>query len=84
MSPTSLSTSPPHTGERTTYAEKIPPDEGEAARNDPNGFYHGMTIKPGRDTLVMCGPPVLFVPADVPARPEPTFAAPDPAQLSLF
>jgi len=45
-------------GAPTTYAEKS--KDGEAARRDPMGFYHGMTVRQGGRQLVMCGPPVGF------------------------
>src|ERR1035438_5040286 len=39
------------TGTPTSYAEKIGNAENaEAARNDPNGFYHGMKVKQGQET----------------------------------
>lgn len=64
-------------GITTTYNGKVGTMEGaEAARNDPNGFYHGMAIKSAGATLILSGPPALFV-ADAEAEPQ-------PAQLSLF
>ena len=64
-------------GSPTSYHEK--PD-AEAARNDPNGFYHGMLVVCGRRSFVLCGPPVLFT-----AEPErPGDEAAEAAQLSLF
>jgi len=60
-------------GAATTYAEKVRIEGGELARNDPNGFYHGMTVQQGGQTLVIIGPPALFVPGD-----------PAPQQLGLF
>lgn len=47
-------------GAPTTYAEKL--TDADAARADPNGFYHGMTVRHGGETFVLCGPPVSFVP----------------------
>jgi hypothetical protein len=47
------------TGAPTTYAEKTM--DCEAARNDPNGFYHGMQVKHGGKTWVLCGPGATFV-----------------------
>lgn len=47
-------------GEPTTYAEKT--RDGDAARADPNGFYHGMSVKHGGQSYVLTGPPVAFVP----------------------
>ena len=64
-------------GEKTGAAE-----DAEAARNDPNGFYHGMTVKQGSEPFVLVGPPVVFVSAEEPARPEPE--PPEPMQLTLF
>ena len=42
-----------------SYGEKTA--DGEAARNDPNGFYHGMLVKWKGKPMVLCGPPVVFV-----------------------
>jgi hypothetical protein len=57
-------------GTPTTYHAKTGTAEGaEAARNDPMGFYHGMTVKQGRESFVLCGPPVRFVAAEQPVRP---------------
>jgi hypothetical protein len=61
----------------TTYSKKVNLEGGDTARNDPNGFYHGMIAKHGKETYVLSGPPVRFVAADAPTRP-------DPAQLDLF
>lgn len=47
-------------GEPTTYAEKL--TDGDAARADPNGFYHGMTVRHAGAAFVLCGPPLTFVP----------------------
>jgi hypothetical protein len=46
-------------GEPVTYARKVAGD-GEAARRDPLGFYHGMLVKRGAGRMVMCGPPARF------------------------
>ena len=43
----------------TTYPEKT--RDAEAARRDPAGFYHGMAIRSGGRTLILSGPPVVFV-----------------------
>lgn len=49
-------------GDPTTYHEKVGRwDEGDKypgdyARNDPRGFYHGMTVKQGGAKFVLCGP----------------------------
>ncbi len=47
-------------GAPTTYSEKT--QDAEAARNDPLGFYHGMTVRSGGKSLILCGPPALFIP----------------------
>ncbi len=47
-------------GSSTTYAEKT--RNGDAARADPNGFYHGMAVRHGGNAYVLTGPPVTFVP----------------------
>tara|TARA_R110000744_G_scaffold355384_1_gene461909 strand:+ start:13474 stop:13773 length:300 start_codon:yes stop_codon:yes gene_type:complete len=46
----------------TTYAKRTREDGGEAARQDPNGFYDGMTVNRGKQELVLCGPPVKLIP----------------------
>jgi hypothetical protein len=72
------------TGKTMSYPEKIGTAESaEAARNDPNGFYHGITVKRGQDTFVLSGPPVVFVASEEPARPD-CGASIDGEQLSLF
>jgi hypothetical protein len=48
-------------GEATTYREKVRIDGGEFAREDVNGFYHGMAVKHAGETLILCGPPAKFV-----------------------
>jgi hypothetical protein len=47
-------------GDPTGYREKT--RDGDAARADPNDFYHGMTVTHAGQTLVLCGPPAMFVP----------------------
>jgi hypothetical protein len=72
------------TGTIRTYGEKTArADDAEAARNDPNGFYYGMTITHGKESFVLCGPPTRFVAEASPERPD---GAPggEPLQLSLF
>lgn len=69
-------------GVATTYAKKAAVDRGEAARNDPLGFYEGMQIVCGGKAFIMKGPPTTFV-ADMTAE-RPPAAAPEPAQMSLF
>src|SRR6516225_4445999 len=49
-----------YTGTMLTYSLKVGSDGGERARNDPNGFYHGVAVKWKGKTMVLCGPPVLF------------------------
>lgn len=47
-------------GMPTTYTAKLA--DSDAARADPLGFYHGMTVRHGGATLVLCGPPLILVP----------------------
>ena len=71
-------------GTTMSYAEKVGTAENaEAARNDPSGFYHGMTVKQGQEVFVLSGPPVVFVADESPARPDGSASA-DGEQLSLF
>ena len=71
-------------GTATTYAEKTGTAENaEAARNDPNGFYHGMTVQQGRETFVLFGPPVVFVAEETPERLD-VVSGVEGEQLSLF
>jgi hypothetical protein len=65
-------------GEKTGAAE-----DADAARNAPNGFYHGMTVKQGSEIFVLVGPPVVFVAAEAPARPD-GMPGGEAEQLSLF
>lgn len=44
--------------EIVTYAQRAA--NGDAARSDPNGFYHGMSVKHGNTAYVLSGPPVRF------------------------
>ncbi len=46
-------------GTPVTYGEKVGRD-GEDARRDPLGFYHGIRVKRGSGLLVVSGPPVTF------------------------
>jgi len=72
------------TGKTTTYSEKTDrAEDAEAARNDPNGFYHGMTIKHGGESFVLCGPPIRFTAETSPERPDGATRE-EPRQLSLF
>ncbi len=77
---------PVFTGTPTTYGTRISTGElAEAARNDPSGFYHGVTVKHGRETCVLCGPPLRIIAEEVAARPEPGGPKPpEPVQLGLF
>ncbi len=43
-------------GRLQTYEEKTA--DAAAARKDPHGFYHGMSIRYGQRPWVLCGPPV--------------------------
>ncbi len=65
-------------GTPTTYAARTGSFEmAETARNDPEGFYHGVTVKHGRETFALRGPPLRFIAEDVAKAPE-------PLQLDLF
>lgn len=57
------------TGTPLSYHDRVM--EGDAARKDPNGFYHGMTVIHGGKTFVLCGPPAVLV-------------AGQPEQMDLF
>ena len=71
-------------GTPMSYGEKIGTAENaEAARNDPNGFYHGMIVKQGKELFVLSGPPVVFVAEEGPDRPDGAEGA-EGEQLSLF
>jgi hypothetical protein len=73
------------TGTPTTYGARTGNFElAEAARNESNGFYHGVIAKLGRETFVLSGPPRRFVPKETPARPDAEPDSPGPSQLSLF
>jgi hypothetical protein len=50
----------------TTYREKL--CDADAARADPLGFYHGMAVRRGGETFVLCGPPALFVEGETEQR----------------
>jgi hypothetical protein len=71
------------TGTMTTYGKKTDrAEDAQAARNDPNGFYDGMTIKHGAEIFVLCGPPIRFTADTSPERP--CAATGEPMQLRLF
>jgi len=51
-------------GETRTYS--VPKGQNyeeyyESLRNDPNGFYHGMLVKRGKNDCVLVGPKISFV-----------------------
>jgi hypothetical protein len=46
-------------GTPTSYGEKT--RDGDAARADPSGFYHGVTITHAAQRLVLFGPPAIFL-----------------------
>jgi hypothetical protein len=72
-----------YVGMPTTYRDRTAnADAAEAARSDPFGFYHGMSIKHGGEAFVLTGPPVHFVPDASPSRPDGEGA--EPIQLTLF
>ncbi|MGP1346143.1 MAG: hypothetical protein ACTS3F_05670 [Phycisphaerales bacterium] len=54
-------------GNALNYHEKT--RDGEAARNDPMGFYHAIRVKHGGKDWVLCGPAVGFVPGQE-AQPD--------------
>ncbi len=68
-------------GTATTYTARTGTAEAaESARNDPNGFYHGMRVKFAGAASVLCGPPARFIAAQ---RNDPNRPA-EPEQLVLF
>lgn len=75
-------------GTPTTYREKVhgPKEDwysgGESARNDPNGFYHGMTVKCAKRTFVLCGPEVTFEAGEETEAPEQT-KTPEPKSTAV-
>lgn len=46
-------------GKPVRYAERT--GNGDEARADLNGFYHGMIVRHGGGEHLLCGPPVLFI-----------------------
>jgi hypothetical protein len=71
-------------GQPTSYSDRIgSAEEADAARNDPNGFYHGVLVRQGSETFVLAGPPLLFVPEEQPDRPGASSTV-EGEQLSLF
>lgn len=53
-------------GTPMAYGVKVAKGQGDDARRDPMGFYHGMAVRAGGEELVLCGPPVRFVPGEEP------------------
>jgi hypothetical protein len=72
------------TGTMKDYREKTArAEDAEVARNDPNGFYHGMTITYGGESFALCGPPIRFTAETSPERPDGA-TGDEPMQLTLF
>jgi hypothetical protein len=46
-------------GNPASYRDKT--RDGDAARSDPNGFYHGTTVTHAAQQLVLCGPAAIFL-----------------------
>ena len=36
--------------------------DADAARHDPNGFYHGMPVRYGEHSDILTGPPMDLIP----------------------
>src|ERR1019366_7701739 len=68
-------------GTPTTYSAKVA--DAEAARNDPNGFYHSVSVRHAGKVWIMSGPPTVFVAEAQPVRPDGVVEV-QPEQLSLF
>lgn len=49
-------------GETCRYRDRC--ENGDAARNDPFGFYHGMIVSHAGQDFVLCGPPETFQPGE--------------------
>jgi hypothetical protein len=47
-------------GEPLSYPQRVA--NGDEARRDPSGFYHGMTVTHAGTTFVLCGPSARFEP----------------------
>ncbi len=56
-------------GGTLSYVERV--SDGHRGRCAPEGFYHGMRVKRGREEMVLCGPETKFI-------------AGEPEQGSLF
>jgi hypothetical protein len=52
-------------GNPQVYAMQRMRDDGEAARRNPLGFYHGTLVKCGPLEFVMQGPEVRFLPGEI-------------------
>jgi hypothetical protein len=50
-------------GEPQTYTQRVA--NGNEARSDPNGFYHGMSVTHAGTKYILCGPPARFEPGEV-------------------
>jgi hypothetical protein len=71
-------------GTPATYAEKFgSPKRAQAARGDAMGAYHGMLVKHGRETFILCGPATTFL-AGTSSTASDDGLVPRPAQLDLF
>ena len=68
-------------GQMTTYRDKV--RDAETARNDPDGFYHGVKITHAGKVFVMSGPPAIFMADRIPERPN-LSPKPEAQQLDLF
>jgi hypothetical protein len=72
------------TGTMKSYREKTARAEDvETERNDPIGFYHGMTIMHGGEKLILCVPPIRFTAEKSPERPN-GGSSEESMQLTLF
>ena len=49
-------------GEPQTYNQIV--QDNVSARKRPEGFYHGMSVKHGKQDMVLIGPSVTFVPSE--------------------
>jgi hypothetical protein len=49
-------------GQIIEFRTKIDRDNGNAARSDPNGFYHAIPITYQSQQYVLAGPPLTFLP----------------------
>lgn len=43
-----------------TFSERVGPDLGATAREDPRGFYHGIRVTGQGKKWVLSGPPLVF------------------------